>query len=97
MKFESNIAFFGTRDDLSEFKQVAEKCLETIEETNNIRLIVIETWLFVDFSVRQLIMSALDLSKFNHEDYDLRYKLIPKNFSESLELLEKIKNTNEKL
>lgn len=64
IKVKTDTLFYGSAMEIEEFLEVAEKCSSTIKEVSNARLIVIETWLFVDYGVRQLLMSALDLSRF---------------------------------
>jgi hypothetical protein len=48
---------------------------------------VIETWLVLDYAIRDLIVSGYGLNKFCQEDFDLRYMLFPKSFLELLRLL----------
>lgn len=92
-----NLMFIGTARKHEEFLKVADHCIEIVKQSDNIRLIVLETWLFLDYSVRELLISELDRSGINHEDYDLRYYALPRNFRACIDLLVKIKQTNEKL
>ena len=93
-----NLMFMGSVNELDEFLKSADNCIETVKQSDNIRLIILETLLFLDyFGVRQLLMSALDLGQLNHEDYDLRYRLLPRSFRECLNLLDKIKKVNQDL
>lgn len=92
-----NLMFIGSASKLKEFLKAADNCIETVKQSGNIRLIVLETWLFLDFGVRELLVGALDSAGINHEDYDLRYYALPRNFRACTDLLVKIKQTNEKL
>jgi len=41
---------------------------------------VLETWLLLDYAVRDLIVNGYGLYKFCQEDLDLRYELLPQSF-----------------
>lgn len=73
------------------------KCIEVLRETRNARLIVLETWLFIDFCIRELLMSALRLHDLNVENHDLRFNLLPRSFSECVKMVERIKEVHSKL
>jgi len=47
---------------------------------------VLETWLALDFAIRQFLLAGLELSKFCDEDLDLKYKLLPNSFRGLLKL-----------
>lgn len=97
IEIRSGAPFSSRVDDVEEHLQAADRCVATLKQTDSIRLMVLETWLFVDFSVRQMLMSALKLNEVNHEDYDLRYNLLPNSFHACVDLLLDIKLTNESL
>ena len=92
----ANVVFIGTVSKFEEFLKIAENCIETIKKSDNIRLIVLETWLLIDYGVRELLLCAIDSSSINRDDYDLRYKALP-SFRACISLLVKIKQTNTKL
>jgi hypothetical protein len=50
---------------------------------------VLETWLVLDYAIRDLVVSGYGLYKFCQEDFDLRYILLPKSFEGLLRLMEK--------
>lgn len=97
IRVKSKLLFYGSVYELEEYVDIAEKCVSLVKSSESIRLIVLETWLFIDYSIRQLIMGALDLTRYNHEDYDLQYNLLPRSFEACLTLLVRLKNSNEKL
>ena len=73
IRVKNKLLFYGSVHELEEYLDIAEKCVSLVKSSESIRLIVLETWLFIDYSIRQLIMGALDLTRYNHEDYDLQY------------------------
>ena len=50
---------------------------------------ILETWLILDYAVRDLTMSGFGLNKFCSDEFDLRYELLP----EFRKLLQLLKNT----
>jgi len=48
---------------------------------------VLESWIVLDFAVRDLLINGYGLYKFCQEDFDLRYLLLPKSFVGLLNLL----------
>jgi hypothetical protein len=97
IRLKTDLLFTGSAFEVEEFIGIAEKCVSLVNEATSVRLIVLETWLFVDYSMRQVLMSALELSRFNHEEYDLRYNLLSRSFEGCLNLLLKLKKVNEEL
>jgi len=57
---------------------------------------VIQTWLIIDFSIREILITGLNLSDFIVDDSDLR-DLLPRGFYNCIELIEKIKKTQKSL
>jgi len=97
IKVKTELLFYGSVLELEEYLNTAENCLAAVRNSTNIRLIVLETWLFLDYSIRLLLMGAFSLGKYNHEEYDLRYNLLPRSFEACLTLLLKLKKTNKEL
>jgi len=67
-----------------------------IDNNDNPRVIVIQTWLIIDFSIREILITGLNLSDFIVDDSDLR-DLLPRGFYNCIELIEKIKKTQKTL
>jgi len=84
-----NVPFFGSQSDLEEMKRLVTNCLAVLDEGNSVRQMVLETWLTVDYSVRQFLLSGLDLQRFIADDLDLRYDLLP-GFRPCLRLLKQV-------
>lgn len=94
VEFSEDLLFYGSGSKLTELVKLAEKCIREVEGSNNVRLIILETWLFIDFFVRELLMSGLDLNKVNIDVCDLRYLIIPNSFQRCIELINKLKKTH---
>ena len=81
---------FGSIDDYEEFVQVANECIQGVQASTSPREMVLETWLLVDYCVRELLLFAFDLKRFNNDDFDLRYEFLPKSFLDCLRALRAI-------
>jgi len=89
--------FFGSRDDMRHYQAQAQAYLKSVTDSVSVRLIVIETWLFIDYAVRGLLMNGLQLDRLDHEDLDLRYTLLPRGFRDCVSLLRKLWKVNRNL
>lgn len=94
IEFSEDVLFYGSPLRLKELVKLAEKCIGEVEGSNNVRLIVLETWLFIDFCIRELLMSGLGLNRANIDACDLRYQLLPISFVRCIGLIEKLKKTH---
>ena len=94
IEFSEDVLFYGSPLRLKELVKLAEKCIGEVEGSNNVRLIVLETWLFIDFCIRELLMSGLGLNRVNIDACDLRYQLLPISFVRCIGLIEKLKKTH---
>ena len=83
IEFSEDVLFYGSSLRLKELVKLAEKCIKEVEGSINVRLIVLETWLFIDFCIRELLMSGLDLNRANTDAFDLRYHILPNSFRRS--------------
>jgi len=86
--------FFGTLDDLERFGAQAKASIELIASATSIRLIVLETWLFIDYAVRELLMSGLQLDRVDNEDFEIRDALLPKGLLDCVRLLRRLRDVN---
>lgn len=80
---------------ISEFKEYADvvtKGFQAIEEARSVRLVVLEAWLLLDYSVRESLSNLWSLKECNSDDgeYDLRYKLLPQSLENCVSLLERV-------
>lgn len=83
----ASFAFWGRVDQFRRLSAIVGRCAETVTESDSPREMVLETWLAVDYAVRDLVVSGYGLHQFCQEDFDLRYKLLPRGFRELLRLL----------
>lgn len=94
IEFSEDVLFYGSPLKLGELVKLAGKCIGEVEGSNNVRLIVLETWIFIDFCIRELLMSGLDLNRVNIDACDLRYHILPNSFHRCIELIKKLKKTH---
>ncbi len=87
IELSENMLFYGAAQKLEELAFLASRCIEEVERSDNVRVIVLETWLFIDFCVREFLISGLDLSSINVERCDLRIHLLPRSFRECIDLI----------
>lgn len=85
------IPFFGNAQQLDELTELTEYCIKRLRESTSAREIVLETWLTVDFAMRQFLISGFELFRFCDDDFDLRYMLLPNSFRELLKLFKDTK------
>jgi hypothetical protein len=97
IELSEDMLFYGSVIKLEELVSLASRCIEEIENTGNVRLIILETWLFIDFCTRELLMSGLGLNEVNLENYDLRVNLLPKSFIECIKIIKRIKEVHKVL
>lgn len=86
--FKSNTPFFGTQNQLDRLEKLVKSCIEVVAKSSNPREMVLETWIVLDYSIRDFLLSGFELARFCDDKFDLRYQLLPKSFKELLELLE---------
>jgi len=82
------IPFYGTESELEALEALVSNCLAVLRCATSTREMVLETWLTVDYAIRQLLLSGFEVSRFCAEDFDLQYMLLPQGFERLLKLLE---------
>ena len=83
----ASIPFWGRIEQLKKLSALASHCLETVTKSESPREMVLETWLVLDYAVRDLIVNGYGLYRFCQEDFDLRYELLPQSFRALLRFL----------
>jgi len=83
------VPFWGREEQLNKLADLVRRCVETVTQSESQREMVLETWLLLDYAVRDLVLSGYGLYRFCHEEFDLRYELLPKSFEALLRLLKK--------
>ncbi|MBI5715759.1 MAG: hypothetical protein HZC38_20360 [Chloroflexi bacterium] len=88
---QNNAPFYGNVFDWRDYTKILEECFNAIKDSTSTRQIVLETWLLVDYAIRELLSNLWRLKQFNSEDgdFDLRYELLP-TFERCTKLLERV-------
>jgi len=87
-------SFLFNLDQIKEFLGVAEKVVARIRKSKSPREMVMETWLLIDYRIRELLLDAFDLLPYNNEAFDLRYEFLPQSFRGCLTALQKLKKAH---
>ncbi|WP_339262121.1 hypothetical protein [Lysinibacillus sp. FSL K6-3209] len=85
-----NMLFRGNEAEYLEITEIISNCITEIKKSNNIRYMILETWLVIDFFVLDAIGKAFNLNKFNTTEYDCKLEVLPKSFSARVSILEKL-------
>ncbi len=84
----ASVPFFGTEEQLKKLSDIVSHTIKTVTESTNPREMVLETWVVLDYAVRDLVVTAYGLYRFCQEDFDLRYELLPNSFRALLKFLQ---------
>ncbi len=84
----ASVPFFGTEEQLRKLSDIVSHTIKAVTKSTNPREMVLETWLVLDYAVRDLVVSAYGLYEFCQEDFDLRYELLPNSFRALLKFLQ---------
>ncbi len=85
----TSVPFWGREEQLQKLSDLVSHCVDIVTQSKSLREMVLETWLILDYAVRDLVVSGYGLYKFCQEDFDLREILLPKSFEGLLQLLKK--------
>ncbi len=66
--------------------------IKSIKQSENPRVIVLETWLLLDFVIRQLIIWGIGSASHSHDEFDLKSELLPIGFKNCLDFLLKFRD-----
>ncbi len=89
-----NFVSHNSYDSLVEFMTNSVNRIET--ETSP-RIIVLETWLMLDYVIRELIIWGVGVKAISNDEFDLKNELLPIGFKNCLDLLIKLKKQQESL
>ena len=79
--------------ELIEFYGAVEATILTIQRSKNPRIIILETWLLVDYALKQILVVGLNLQRFEESCF----QPLPFSFEARLKLLFQFKAEQEKL
>lgn len=77
--------------DELEFLEYVDFVFETINESQNLRQIILEAWLLIDYIITYLLLGALQIP----ERIESELKLLPFSFEAKIELIKKLRKTEE--
>lgn len=83
--------------DVEEFSNLLYNGLTKMHNSKEIRVIVLETWLIVEYYIRCGLEKAFNLNKFKTDDLDPKYDLLPSSFISCLEMLNRILKSQKNL
>ncbi len=89
-----SIPTFLDLPDYIEFLERVDRTMVFIGNSDNPRMIILETWLIIDYSIRQILRYGLEVDKFSDDNFDI----LPQGFKDCSKLLQNfIKIQKEKL
>jgi hypothetical protein len=77
-------------NQLDERNNFISKKIEEIENNNNPRTIIMETWFIVDWLLRQLIISGINCLDLKSTKFHPHYDLLPNSFRECVDCLKNL-------
>lgn len=88
---KDKLPFLHTLEQMLDFSERVGETVEIIRKSENPRLMVLETWLLIDYTVRHVLTHGLGLNKFDSE----KIKILPDSFLKCLDLLKALKEDQE--
>lgn len=88
---------YNNLDEVVDLISATKKIIKDFKNQKSPRSIIIETWLLVDFILRDTILTLLDVRDHSSPKCDLRYTLLPKSFRDCLDFLEEFKKAQDSL
>ena len=73
--------------EIPEFNDILFHCFTNIKNTTEIRVIILETWMVLEYYIRSGLSYAFNLSQYQTDDLDPKYELLPNSFKVCLEKL----------
>ena len=76
-----------TAEDIMEFNEIAFNYFDNIKKTEEIRVVVLETWMLVEYYIRLGLSYTYNINKYKTERLNPKYDLLPNSFQVCLEKL----------
>lgn len=92
-----DMLFRGNHEEYLEITKIISNCITEIKKSNNIRHMVLDAWLVIDFFILDAIGKAFDLNKFNSTDFDCKLEILPKSFKVRASIFKKLLNEQKAL
>ena len=88
---------YATQEGFAVIEDLANETKTIIDNNDSPRIIVIQTWLIIDFSIREILITGLNLSDFIVDGLYLRDLLPRGGFDRRIKLIKKIRDTQKSL
>jgi hypothetical protein len=89
---EKSLRYYLDIPDFIDFAERIDLTIKNINKNNKPRLIVLETWLIIDFSLRHILRHGLEINKFCDDNFDI----LPQGFRDCLKILKDFKREQNK-
>lgn len=88
---------YTTLERFEIFENLIRETKTVIDNNDNPRIIVIQTWLIIDLTIKEILMTGLNLSDFIVDGLDLQSLLPWGNFDKRIKLIKTIRETQKSL
>ena len=86
-----------TASEIDEFVLVMHKCFETIKKSSEIRNVILETWILVEYVIRLYLCNIYSVERFKTDELDPKYELLSSSYEVCLQKLELLLKSQRKL
>ena len=86
-----------TTGDIDDFNEILFNYFSNIGKTSEIRVVVLETWMLLEYYIRSALSYSFGMNKFKTDELDPKYQLLPSSFQVCLDKMKLIINTQRKL
>jgi len=86
---DDSILNFGYSDPVPEYISFIDNSIKQIITSQNPRLLILETWLLLDYSIRHLIIWGIGAYESSDGNFDLGNELLPISFKACIDFLKK--------
>lgn len=83
--------------EIHEFNEILYNSFKKIKSTEEVRVIILETWMLIEYYIRSALSNAFDITKYSTNDLDPKYDLLPNSFQVCLDKLKLLLDTQRKL
>jgi hypothetical protein len=88
---DDSLLNFMSGHNPEEWESFIVKSIESILNTQSSRTLILDSWLVLDYTIRQIIIWGVGANSLSHEEFDLRYELLPLSFKSCLTFLNNLK------
>lgn len=84
-------------NEIEEFMDMIHHCFEKIHSTTEIRVIVLETWMMIEYYIRLALSYVYHIQKYKTDDIDPKYDLLFNSFNVCIEKFKLVLESQRKL